>query len=102
MPCICRLVGWLSRVWCRLAQASLGALFLMLFVAFLLLLSVCWECSPGYQVRSVVSILANVVAKVLRELVEGKGVVVNSLLVAVIVQLAPGFVSCASDSGFEL
>ena len=52
--------------------------------------------------RSVVSILANVVAKVLRELVEGKGVVVNSLLVAVIVQLAPGFVSCASDSGFEL
>ncbi len=74
----------------------------MLFIAFLLLLSVCWECSPGYRVRSGVGILANTVAKVLRELAEGKGVVVNSLLVAVVVQLVPGFVSCASDSGFEL
>ncbi len=52
--------------------------------------------------RSVVGILANAVAKVLRELVEGKGIVVNSLLVAVIVQLALGFVSYASNSSFEL
>ncbi len=74
----------------------------MLFVAFLLLLSVYQECSPGYQVRLSVSILANAVAKVLQELVEGKGVIVNSLLVTIVVQLAPGFVSCASNSGFEL
>ncbi len=52
--------------------------------------------------RSGVGILANAVAKVLQELVEGKGVVVNSLLVTVVVQLAPGFVSYASNSGFEL